>query len=43
MKIVAVFLFLAIFASETLSDDPRNAKVLKYEYDNIGIDGYNFL
>ena len=52
MKFLIVFALIAAsalaappksFARQSrASDDSANAQILKYENDNIGIDGYNF-
>lgn len=42
MKSVIVFSALVICALAAPLDDSKNAKVLRYENDNIGIDGYKF-
>lgn len=42
MKFIIVF---ALVIASTLAapvDDSANAQILRYENDNIGIDGYNF-
>lgn len=44
MKFFIVFavIIAAALAAPAPADDPKDAVVLKYENDNIGIDGYNF-
>ena len=53
MKFLIVFALIAATAfaappkqqqrlSRASNDDSANAQILKYENDNIGIDGYNF-
>jgi hypothetical protein len=39
------FIVLAVLIASALAaplDDPKNAQILRYENDNIGIDGYKF-
>lgn len=45
MKFLVVFaavLALSAALPQRQVDDSRNAQILRYENDNIGIDGYNF-
>lgn len=43
MKILIVLATVTALAlAAPASDDSANAQILKYENDNIGIDGYNF-
>lgn len=42
MKFVAVFVAVFAVALAAPLDSSKDAIVLKYENDNIGIDGYNF-
>lgn len=39
-----IILFAAVIAASLAAplDDSKNAQILKYENDNIGIGGYNF-
>jgi Insect cuticle protein len=41
MKFIVIFALIAAVAAAPV-DDSANAQILKYENDNIGIDGYNF-
>lgn len=42
MKMFIVFAICIAAALAAPADDPKDAVVLKYENDNIGIDGYKF-
>ncbi|XP_055912855.1 flexible cuticle protein 12-like [Eupeodes corollae] len=42
MKFVVVLSALFAVALAVPLDDSRNAQILRYESDNIGVDGYNF-
>lgn len=42
MKSFIVFAVLIVAALAAPLDDSKNAQILKYENDNIGIGGYNF-
>lgn len=42
MKIFIVFAVLVVAAIAAPVDESKDAVVLKYENDNIGIDGYKF-
>ncbi|XP_055387444.1 flexible cuticle protein 12-like [Condylostylus longicornis] len=42
MKYAIVFAALFAVALAAPLDDPANAQVLRYDNDNIGVDGYNF-
>ncbi|CAD7083178.1 unnamed protein product [Hermetia illucens] len=43
MKFTLVVLFAVFyFASAAPVDDSKNAQIVRYDSDNIGIDGYNF-
>ena len=42
MKFIIVFACLIAVALAAPLDDSANAQILRYENDNIGIDGYNF-
>lgn len=42
MKFVIVLSILIVAVASAPLDDPKDAKILKYENDNIGIDGYRF-
>lgn len=42
MKFIAVFAALVAVALAAPLDDSKNAQILRYENDNIGIDGYKF-
>jgi len=42
MKMFIVFVAVLAVALAAPIDDSKNAQILKYENDNIGIDGYNF-
>lgn len=42
MKSFIVFAVLIAAALAAPLDDSKNAQILKYENDNIGIGGYNF-
>lgn len=42
MKSVIVFGALVMCVMAAPLDDAKHAQVLRYENDNIGIDGYNF-
>lgn len=45
MKFLVVFaavLALSAALPQRQVDDSKNAQILRYENDNIGIDGYNF-
>lgn len=39
---LAAFLGILIVANAKPLDDPKNAQIISYESDNIGIDGYRF-
>lgn len=41
MKTIAVFA-LIIAAALAAPADPKGAEIVKYENDNIGVDGYKF-
>ncbi|XP_055608268.1 flexible cuticle protein 12-like [Uranotaenia lowii] len=43
MKTVFVFAFVVALALAAPLDDSKDAQILKYENDNIGVDGYKFL
>lgn len=40
--IAAVTLFISTVVLAAPLDDPKQAQILRYENDNIGIDGYKF-
>ncbi len=42
MKVFIVFVAIVAIALAAPLDDSANAQILKYENDNIGIDGYKF-
>lgn len=42
MKFVIVLAVLIVAAVAAPLDDPKDAQILRYENDNIGIDGYKF-
>lgn len=42
MKTIIVLATIVACALAAPIDDPKDATVLKYENENIGIDGYNF-
>lgn len=42
MKFAIVFVTLLVAVIAKPLDDSKNAVILKYENDNIGIDGYKF-
>ncbi|KAJ6633498.1 Flexible cuticle protein 12 [Pseudolycoriella hygida] len=42
MKMIIVFAVVLAVALAAPVDDSQNAQILKYENDNIGVDGYNF-
>lgn len=42
MKYLVVFAFLIVVAVAAPLDDSKDAVILKYENDNIGVDGYKF-
>lgn len=42
MKMIIVFVTIVACALAAPAEDPKDATVLKYENDNIGVDGYNF-
>lgn len=42
MKFIIVLAVLFVAAVAKPLDDSANAQILKYENDNIGIDGYKF-
>ncbi|KAG4077468.1 hypothetical protein HA402_002895 [Bradysia odoriphaga] len=42
MKMIIVFATIVACALAAPVDDPKDATVLKYENDNIGVDGYKF-
>ncbi|XP_065082659.1 flexible cuticle protein 12-like [Ochlerotatus camptorhynchus] len=42
MKIVIVLVAVVALALAAPLDDSKNAQILKYENDNIGVDGYKF-
>ncbi|XP_055373343.1 flexible cuticle protein 12-like [Condylostylus longicornis] len=42
MKFVIVFAALFAVAVAVPIDDSRNAQILRYDNNNIGVDGYNF-
>lgn len=39
---IVVFVAVLAVALAAPLDDSQNAQILKYENDNIGVDGYNF-
>ncbi|KAG4077583.1 hypothetical protein HA402_003010 [Bradysia odoriphaga] len=42
MKMFIVLVAVLAVALAAPLDEPQNAQILKYENDNIGVDGYNF-
>lgn len=42
MKMIIVLAAVLAMAVAAPLDDARNAQVLKYENDNIGVDGYKY-
>lgn len=42
MKTIIAFAFVVALALAAPLDDSKNAQILKYENDNIGVDGYKF-
>lgn len=42
MKTIIVLVAVVALALAAPLDDSKNAQILKYENDNIGIDGYKF-
>lgn len=42
MKTIAVFALIIAAALAAPLDDSKNAQILKYDNDNIGVDGYKF-
>lgn len=42
MKMFIVFAVVIAAALAAPLDDPKDATILRYENDNIGVDGYNF-
>lgn len=42
MKFLVIFATIAAVALAAPVDDSKDAVVLKYENDNIGVDGYKF-
>lgn len=42
MKMSIVFVAVLAVALAAPIDDSKNAQILRYENDNIGVDGYNF-
>ena len=43
MKFIVAFAAVLALAVAAPLDDSKNAQVLRYENDNIGVDGYNFV
>lgn len=42
MKFAIIFAVVLAVALAAPLDDSKNAQILKYESDNIGVDGYQF-
>lgn len=42
MQFIVLALFVAAATALPVSGDPKDATVVKYVSDNIGVDGYNF-
>ena len=42
MKFIIAFAALVAVTLAAPLDDSKNAQILRYENDNIGLDGYNF-